>query len=223
MLFSAAEGGGTWTASCGSCLTPAGSFDPGIGAGNYTVTHTIEDVCSDVDAVQITVVPQRDAAILVDVPNDELCIGVEEWQLGAIWPGGVWSATSASSDDCINPDTGMLNLEAAGVGTVTVNHVLQGLCGDSDSHVLEILSCAVELVNIFTPNGDGKNDRLVFKYIELYPDNRLTVFNRNGAVVFAADGYENQWDGDGAADGTHYFVLELPEGVEHAGQLMIMR
>ncbi len=223
VLFSAAEGGGTWTASCGSCLTPAGSFDPGIGAGNYTVTHTIEDVCSDVDAVQITVVPQRDAAILVDVPNDELCIGVEEWQLGAIWPGGVWSATSASSDDCINPDTGMLNLEAAGVGTVTVNHVLQGLCGDSDSHVLEILSCAVELVNIFTPNGDGKNDRLVFKYIELYPDNRLTVFNRNGAVVFAADGYENQWDGDGAADGTHYFVLELPEGVEHAGQLMIMR
>ena len=222
-IFSAADGGGTWTASCGSCLSPAGSFDPSIGAGNYTVTYTITDVCSDVDAVQITVVPQRDAAILVDVPNDELCIGVDEWQLGAIWAGGVWSATSPSSDDCIDAQSGLLDLQAAGVGTLTVNHVLQGLCGDSDTHVLEVLSCAVELVNIFTPNGDGKNDRLVFKYIELYPDNRLTVYNRNGAVVYEADGYENQWNGEGAADGTHFFVLQLPEGVEHAGQLMIMR
>lgn len=223
VVFSAAESGGSWTASCGSCLSPAGSFDPGIGAGNYTITYTITDVCSDVDAVQITVVPQRDAAILLDVPNDELCIGVGEWQLGSIWAGGVWSATSPSGEECIDPDTGLLDLEAAGVGVVTVNHVLQGLCGDSDSHVLEILSCAVELVNIFTPNGDGKNDRLIFKYIELYPDNQLTVYNRNGAVVYSSDGYRNDWDGDGASDGTHYFVLQLPDGVEHAGQLMIQR
>lgn len=187
------------------------------------MTYTISDVCSDVDAVQITVVPQRDAAILVDVPNDELCIGVEEWQLGSIWAGGVWSADSPSGNDGIDPVTGLLDLEAAGVGVVTVSHVLEGLCGDTDTHVLDILACSVELVNIFTPNGDGKNDRLVFKYIELYPENILTVYNRNGAVVYESEGYENEWDGDGAADGTHYFVLQLPEGVEHAGQLMILR
>ena len=222
-VFTAAQSGGTWTADCGGCLTPAGTFDPGIGAGNYTVTYSITDVCTDVDAVQITVVPQRDATILVDVPNDELCIGVDEWQLGSIWAGGVWSASSPSGEDCINPESGLLNLQAAGVGTVTVTHVLEGLCGDQDTHVLDILSCAVELVNIFTPNGDGKNDRLIFKYIELYPDNILTVYNRNGAVVFEAEGYENEWDGDGAADGTHYFVLQLPEGVQHAGHLMIQR
>lgn len=223
LVFSAADNGGTWTADCGGCITPAGTFDPGIGAGNYTITYTISDVCTDVDAVQITVVPQRDATILVDVPNDELCIGVDEWQMGAIWAGGVWSATSASGNESIGSESGLLNLQAAGVGTVTVNHVLEGLCGDQDSHVLEILSCAVELVNIFTPNGDGKNDRLVFKYIELYPDNVLTVYNRNGAVVYEQEGYENEWDGDGAADGSHYFVLQLPEGVQHAGHLMIQR
>ena len=118
-------------------------------------------------------------------------------------------------EDSIDPESGLLNLQAA-VGTVTVNHVLEGLC-DEDSHVLTILSCAVELVNIFTPNGDGKNDRLIFKYIELYPDNHLTVYNRNGAVVYEAEGYENEWDGDGAADGTHYFVLRLPEGSSTLG------
>ena len=68
-----------------------------------------------------------------------------------------------------------------------------------------------------------RDSRLIFRYIELYPDNRLTVYNRNGAVVYSADGYANEWDGDGAADGTHFFVLQLPEGVEHAGQLMIQR
>jgi len=222
-VFTAADNGGTWTADCGGCITPAGTFNPGIGPGNYTITYSITDVCTDIDAVLITVVPQRDATILVDVPNDELCIGVDQWQMGSIWAGGVWSATSSSGENSIDPESGMLNLQAAGAGTVTVNHVLEGLCGDEDSHVLEILSCAVELVNIFTPNGDGKNDRLVFQYIELYPDNRLTVYNRNGAVVFEAEGYENEWDGDGAADGTHYFVLQLPEGVEHAGHLMIQR
>jgi hypothetical protein len=64
---------------------------------------------------------------------------------------------------------------------------------------------------------------LVFKYIELYPENLLTVYNRNGAVVYEAAGYDNDWSGEGAADGTHYFVLQLPEGEEHAGQLMILR
>ena len=222
-IFSAADNGGTWTANCGACITPAGTFDPGIGAGNYTITYTISDVCTDVDAVQITVVPQRDATILVDVPNDELCIGVDEWQLGAIWAGGVWSANSASGNESIGAESGLLNLQVAGVGPVTVTHVLEGLCGDSDTHVLDILACEVELVNIFTPNGDGKNDRLVFRYIELYPDNQLTVYNRNGAVVFEAEGYDNEWDGGGASDGTHYFVLRLPEGVQHAGHLMIQR
>lgn len=221
--FSAADNGGTWTADCGGCITPAGTFDPGIGAGNYTITHTINDVCTDVDAVLITVVPQRDATILVDVPNDELCIAVDEWQMGSIWAGGVWSATSQTGVNSIGVESGLLDLQAAGIGTVTVSHVLEGLCGDSDSHVLDILACSVELVNIFTPNGDGKNDRLIFKYIELYPDNHLTVYNRNGAVVYEAEGYDNGWDGDGAADGTHYFVLQLPEGVEHAGHLMIQR
>jgi gliding motility-associated-like protein len=223
LVLSAASNGGTWTANCGGCLSPAGSFNPGIGPGNYDVTYTITDVCTDIDAVQVTVVPQRDATILVDVPNDELCIGVEEWQLGSIWAGGVWSAISASGSPAVNAETGLLNLEASGVGEVTVTHVLEGLCGDSDTHILDILACSVELVNIFTPNGDGKNDRLIFKYIELYPDNRLTVYNRNGAVVFSAEGYKNEWDGDGASDGSHYFVLELPEGVEHASHLMIQR
>ena len=222
-MFSAADNGGTWTANCGSCITPAGTFDPGIGAGNYNITYTISDVCTDVDAVQITVVPQRDATILVDVPNDELCIGVDEWQLGAIWADGVWSANSASGNESIGSESGLLYLQAAGVGPVTVTHVLEGLCGDSDTHVLDILACEVELVNIFTPNGDGKNDRLVFRYIELYPDNQLTVYNRNGAVVYEAAGYDNEWEGDGASDGTHYFVLRLPEGVQHAGHLMIQR
>ena len=222
-VFSAADNGGTWTANCGSCITPAGTFDPGIGAGNYNITYTISDVCTDVDAVQITVVPQRDATILVDVPNDELCIGVDEWQLGAIWADGVWSANSASGNESIGSESGLLYLQAAGVGPVTVTHVLEGLCGDSDTHVLDILACEVELVNIFTPNGDGKNDRLVFRYIELYPDNQLPVYNRNGAVVYEAEGYDNEWEGDGASDGTHYFVLRLPEGVQHAGHLMIQR
>ena len=39
LVFSAEDAGGTWTADCGGCMTPAGSFDPGIGPGNNPPGH----------------------------------------------------------------------------------------------------------------------------------------------------------------------------------------
>ena len=68
--------------------------------------------------------------------------------------------------------------------------------------------------NIFTPNGDAKNNR--FKPV--FPNEsqeinewNLKIFNRWGQVIFASTNVSNAWDGseNGAQspEGVYYFTL----------------
>jgi gliding motility-associated-like protein len=42
-----------------------------------------------------------------------------------------------------------------------------------------------------SPNGDGKNDYFNIENITNYPDNKLTITNRSGQLVYEAKGYDN--------------------------------
>jgi gliding motility-associated-like protein len=82
-------------------------------------------------------------------------------------------------------------------------------------------SMEIETPNGITPNGDGLNDALIFDQLILnpdqYPNNELIVFNRWGDIVFQAQPYGNDWqgenmDGTNLPDGTYYFILRLDIG-----------
>ncbi|MFD2552652.1 HYR domain-containing protein [Bizionia sediminis] len=58
--------------------------------------------------------------------------------------------------------------------------------------------CDLNVINIseaITPNGDGINDYWMVFNIENYPNNKVSVYNRWGALVFHARSYRNTWDG----------------------------
>jgi gliding motility-associated-like protein len=60
-----------------------------------------------------------------------------------------------------------------------------------------------------SPNGDGINDFLTIDNITSYPDNKLTIMNRNGQLVYQAGGYDNSskiFDGHSSKNGR----MELP-------------
>jgi len=68
-----------------------------------------------------------------------------------------------------------------------------------------------------SPNGDGINDFLVIDGIQAYPDNKLSVMNRNGQLVFETKGYDNAskvFDGHSNKNGqmqlpgTYFYSLE---------------
>ena len=63
--------------------------------------------------------------------------------------------------------------------------------------------------NAFSPDGDNKNDVWMINNIDLYPDNKLSIYNRWGDEVYSAKGYSNAtaWDGGNLQPGTYYYVL----------------
>ena len=75
----------------------------------------------------------------------------------------------------------------------------------------------VVLYNTFTPNYDGNNDYWYIGNIYKYPSNHLEVYNRDGKLVYKANGYFNTWDGKSYTgnelpSATYFYVLDLGNG-----------
>ena len=68
-----------------------------------------------------------------------------------------------------------------------------------------------------SPNGDGINDFFIIDGITNYPDNHLTIINRDGGLVYRVTGYDNSngvFDGHSNINGkmqppgTYYYALD---------------
>lgn len=64
---------------------------------------------------------------------------------------------------------------------------------------------SLEIPNVFTPNGDGINDSFDFPNLELYYENELQVYDRNGAEVFSKSDYDGGWTGGNLSAGVYYY------------------
>ncbi len=93
----------------------------------------------------------------------------------------------------------------------------KGGCTASDSLFIKILS-AIKVPNLFSPNGDGINDRWLIKYLDSYPDCSLQVFTRNGQLVYESRRYTDATAWDGTLKGkplpfdTYYYILQAGSG-----------
>lgn len=89
----------------------------------------------------------------------------------------------------------------------------------------QLLECPIP--NIFTPNNDGVNDLFEIPCVSEQQTVYFAVYNRWGDEVYKSDNYLNQWDGKhaGAAlpDGTYFYMLQWPNGVNIQGSVEIRR
>ncbi|HEY6160724.1 MAG TPA: choice-of-anchor L domain-containing protein [Bacteroidia bacterium] len=98
-------------------------------------------------------------------------------------------------------------------------------CNRTSSDTLDVLvdtHCQINIPNVFTPNGDGLNDLLVFKNLDHFPGSGLKIFNRWGGQVYESSNYQNDWSGAGVPDGTYFFVLHVSDGKEYKGFVEIL-
>lgn len=150
--------------------------------------------------------------------------------------GGTYSWISPYTLSCKNCSKPLLTpTESTNIYVIITD---KNGCKLKDSVFLNVelnLEDIIEVVNTITPNGDGKNDKLILKGLELFENASLTVYNRWGDVV-----YNNKFNGDknkiidDAFDGTknglplpagtYYYVLKvLDTGKEFKSVLIIVR
>ncbi|MCA8829860.1 T9SS type B sorting domain-containing protein [Hymenobacter pini] len=124
------------------------------------------------------------------------------------------------------------SLQPSASPTVTTTYTLSagsGGCADSDE-VTVVVRPPIRIPNAFTPNGDGRDDTWQIEFIEQFPDNTVTVFNRWGTKIFSANNYgrSNEWRGDingqPAPVGTYYYVVVTkgPLGRSYSGSITIL-
>jgi len=99
-----------------------------------------------------------------------------------------------------------ITIDAEGTYSVVVP---SRYCAIGDTIRVEMVDCPGPVPNVFTPNGDGRNETFYIENIEFIPW-ELEVFNRWGQRVHQASPYANGWTGDGLPTGTYYYRLRSP-------------
>jgi len=74
------------------------------------------------------------------------------------------------------------------------------------------IDATLEIPNLFTPNGDGLNDRFVIKNLMQYNDREVLILNRWGNQVYKSPNYNNDWDGNSLSEGTYYYIIRVRNG-----------
>lgn len=119
------------------------------------------------------------------------------------YPGATFRWSSGTTDSVF---------VATRSGTYWAEANLNG-CTFADTLVMQhkICGCEIKMPNAFSPNGDGIND--VYRpTIKCFPtDYHLSIFNRDGQLVFDSKNYSDLWDGKyrgvSLPTATYYYIL----------------
>jgi gliding motility-associated-like protein len=118
----------------------------------------------------------------------------------------VWEPSVCNN--CQNPEV-LVNKTA----TYNVEILDEWLCPFYEQFNITLDKYNITIPNVFTPNGDGKND--YFEIIGITPNSILEVFNSKGVVVYQSNNYQGDWDGrDNTGkllnEGTYWYILNIP-------------
>lgn len=132
VTMTAANTGGTWSATCGGCIDAnSGIFSPTIaGIGSHQITYSFTGSCSANDTEIIEVNSAADATIFVSGPY---CVNDFATNLSAVTAGGTWSGTGIT-----NSSTGTFDPAISGVGSFTITYTVSGTCGDSQTTTIVV-------------------------------------------------------------------------------------
>jgi gliding motility-associated-like protein len=204
-------GTGPYTYSWDTSPVQTTSAATSLGAGNYTVTVTDINGCSN--SGQVTLSDPEPVTIDYEV-TPASCPDSEDGTITLDVSGGTPPYNYNWSDNVITRDRS--NIRPATVSVVITDQNFCTASVDIEVGFTGTFEC-VEIPQIITPNNDGHNDTWILKNIDLYPDAEILIFNRWGKLIFQTKNIaDNPWDGryDGKlvpTDSYHY-ILYLNDG-----------
>src|SRR6187401_1172315 len=173
----------------------------GLNSGTYTVTAIDANDCDVQEIIWINV----PLMVHVDIGADHIILPGDTVILEAIVNVPYDSLSSITWSGLINPNCPTcLTQPVAPIITTAYSISVsnsQG-CSDQDSVVVFIQkSIDIYIPNVFSPNGDGINDRLVISAAsEVEEIESMEIFDRWGNLVFVAKNFQpndasHSWDG----------------------------
>ncbi|REK35870.1 MAG: PKD domain-containing protein [Bacteroidetes bacterium] len=125
-----------------------------------------------------------------------------------------WSPTGLVTPDPSIPGTFLASSsDPSAYYYVDVAYGASG-CSGIDSVFVVFIPCeTLELIpNVFTPNGDNKNDFYEFDELCNFEDFRIIIYNRWGKIMFESTDPKFKWDGKDkngnlASEGVYYYVM----------------
>jgi gliding motility-associated-like protein len=185
----------------------------------YTVTMTDFDGCVGVDSVYIDVNPNP--FVSVSPSETTICNGdtIVLQADGAV--NYFWNPSSYLSGTVGKIIKAFPNKEVL----IFVTGIDNNGCTDSTSVEIVVEECLVTIPNVFTPNGDGKNDTFFVDY-KGSAEVKVVIYNRWGKVLFEGNEAFTPWDGTfhgrTEPDGTYFYHIEIG-GTNYIGTITIIR
>ncbi len=178
----------------------------------YTLTSTIAGCPPKTDSVKVTVIQPPPIYAGEDIT-------IKEGERATLHAAGGYNYSWSGGGGLTYPNTAEPDAEP----NVSANYILYGTdatnrCFAYDTiNVFVTPSNDIVFYNTFSPNGDGNNDTWYIGNILKYPNNRLDIYNRNGKLVFKANGYANLWDGktylgEELPAATYFYIMDLRDG-----------
>lgn len=126
--------------------------------------------------------------------------------------GFVWSpTTNMQQQNTLTPLVSPFN---------TTTYSLTGYgfngCAASQDTVQVRVFVSIAPPNSFSPNGDGVHDIWLVPGLETYPNSTLSIFNRDGQIMYQAKPYFEGWDGKykgkNVPIGVYYYIINRGNG-----------
>ncbi|GAB4293653.1 MAG: hypothetical protein Kow0068_18680 [Marinilabiliales bacterium] len=192
-------------------------------AGMYY--YTVTDICGSVTG-NVELTQPGAISVSADITNESFN-GTHDGKIDIIVSGGTapYSYYWSDYDNSITED-----IEGLTEGTYIVTITDYNSCTYVDTFSVSTEYHYIEIMNAFTPNGDGVNDEWTIKYIDQYPACQVDVYDQWGIVVFSSTGYTEKWNGKKNNSGSdmpaasYYYIIDLKDGSDkYTGSVTIIR
>ncbi len=220
-----ASGGSTYVWSTGQTGSSINADSQGI----YSVTAS--NTCgSDLTSVNIT-----EGSVTAQFSGD-LYTGIYPFNVNftntssASAVSYLWSFGDNTNSTLLSPSH---TFEEPGTYTVILQATTANGCTDSYSLTIVVLenTSSLEIPNIFTPNGDGKNDFFLVNGVRI-KDFNCVIYDRWGLKIAEVVSVTSYWDGrtqagTAVSSGTYYYVIKAKgwdnKDYDKSGFLQLLR
>ncbi|MGC3945183.1 MAG: FG-GAP-like repeat-containing protein [Chryseolinea sp.] len=187
---------------------------------SLTVSYQGVTGCTHSVSKSIAITTAEIPEILADVseacPGDAVVLTLNNSYPSAVWSNGA-SGISISVDQPGNYSVNTTDANGC-KGIDDIEIILKSDCGE----------VVVLIPNMFSPNGDTRNDRWVIPGLETHQNCTMSVFDDKGVRVFRQseypnDGWDGSFNGKPLPDGVYYYYLACPDSKPKTGSVTIVR